>query len=386
MAQPFPYSDATGNDDESVLNIWAGLWGEMELPDVDFMMFPGDELQKGYGDFEDSWMNMQEWADNSFQPEPGQGAAIEDIVSETRAAGGSRFCCYGSVADVPIKLVGNMSDLTSKVNFPTKAFLLSIESVEVRAFASTASIQNVVERANKPGEAKLKVDINIYGSIEDAELVGERLSTTKVYLQDPDQGMQDIEYLNPHVLHFAGIEEPVAAEAGPTLTAGAQRKVPLEREQRATLPETVATLYQSLTRFRHLERTQGGPQVTTKLLAHQETALSFMLQREYGPIPSEYSLWAHERNVHTSLYRHKLTQAESLDPPDELGCGILADDPGMGKSLSTLALITATLAKAQAWSQEPTPESRKNRTKATLVIVPSTCNPSHCTSACLDQR
>ncbi|KAK8009963.1 hypothetical protein PG990_008928 [Apiospora arundinis] len=292
MAQPFPYSDATCNDDESVLNIWAGLWGEMELPDVDFMMFPGDELQKGYGDFEDSWMNMQEWADNSFQPEPGQGAAIEDIVSETRAAGGSRFCCYGSVADVPIKLVGNMSDLASKVKwaqsslsfdvskyydyfmlkFPDQSLfaqvseliskgldsLTSIESVEVRAFASTASIQNVVERANKPGEAKLKVDINIYGSIEDAELVGERLSTAKVYLQDPDQGMQDIEYLNPHVLHFAGIEEPVAAEAEPTLTAGAQRKAPLEREQRATLPETVATLYQSLTRFRHLERTQGG--------------------------------------------------------------------------------------------------------------------------------
>lgn len=61
-----------------------------------------------------------------------------------------------------------------------------------------------------------------------------------------------------------------------------------------------------------------------------------------------------------------------MDPPNELGGGILADDMGMGKSLSTLALITTTLDEALSWSQVAGTNSRKCRSRATLVIVPST--------------
>lgn len=35
---------------------------------------------------------------------------------------------------------------------------------------------------------------------------------------------------------------------------------------------------------------------------HQETALNFMSQREFGPIPPEFSLWNHERNVRSFMY------------------------------------------------------------------------------------
>ena len=79
----------------------------------------------------------------------------------------------------------------------------------------------------------------------------------------------------------------------------------------------------------------------------------------------------------SSRYRHKLTEAESSEPPSELGGGILADDMGMGKSLSVLALIARTLDEARSWSAEirelSVQFSRENRSRASLVIVPSTC-------------
>jgi len=43
----------------------------------------------------ESWVNMQEWADLSFQTEPVDYVALQDIQDETKAAEGVRFCCYG---------------------------------------------------------------------------------------------------------------------------------------------------------------------------------------------------------------------------------------------------------------------------------------------------
>lgn len=147
--------------------------------------------------------------------------------------------------------------------------LIGIESVEVRAFVTTASIEHVFQHAKKPGEAKLKVDINFYGSVEDADLVGQRLSAAKIYLQDPDHGTQDVDYLNPHVIHFLGIEEPVpwSAELKFSQTEATSEEAPAQRNE-DNLEGTVSTLFRSLTRHRQLERITAGPQVTTELLAY----------------------------------------------------------------------------------------------------------------------
>ena len=67
-----------------------------------------------------------------------------------------------------------------------------------------------------------------------------------------------------------------------------------------------------------------------------------------------------------------MTKAEATEPPNELGGGILADDMGMGKTLSTLALITTTMERAQEWLRDSSEVSRRCRSKATLIIVPST--------------
>jgi SNF2 family DNA or RNA helicase len=63
--------------------------------------------------------------------------------------------------------------------------------------------------------------------------------------------------------------------------------------------------------------------------------------------------------------------------PTEAGGGVLADEMGMGKTLSTLALITSTSQEGHEWAHEHQQQdidmysSVKRYTQSTLVIVPS---------------
>jgi SWI/SNF-related matrix-associated actin-dependent regulator of chromatin subfamily A3 len=74
-------------------------------------------------------------------------------------------------------------------------------------------------------------------------------------------------------------------------------------------------------------------------------------------------------------YLHAVTKARNRTLASETGGGILADEMGMGKSLSTLALITKTLDKAYDWVMEkevnPENHNRQKACRATLVLVPS---------------
>jgi SNF2 family DNA or RNA helicase len=74
-------------------------------------------------------------------------------------------------------------------------------------------------------------------------------------------------------------------------------------------------------------------------------------------------------------YLHAVTKARNRTIASETGGGILADEMGMGKSLSTLALITKTLDKAYDWVVEkkanPEDHNRQKACRATLVLVPS---------------
>lgn len=75
-----------------------------------------------------------------------------------------------------------------------------------------------------------------------------------------------------------------------------------------------------------------------------------------------------------------MTKAKNRTLAPETGGGILADEMGMGKSLSTLALITKTLDNARDWALEkkanPDSNTRQKPCIATLVVVPSASMPS----------
>lgn len=78
--------------------------------------------------------------------------------------------------------------------------------------------------------------------------------------------------------------------------------------------------------------------------------------------------------------------------PDERGGGILADEMGMGKSLSILSLIVKTLDDARNWAVEEEKNSEKSKdlhySGSTLVVVSSARKSSsnHSTPPFTNQR
>ena len=71
---------------------------------------------------------------------------------------------------------------------------------------------------------------------------------------------------------------------------------------------------------------------------------------------------------------HKITGEKSSRRPSECRGGILADEMGMGKSLTLLALIVRSLGEAYAFSKsEPGPEGRSGGqlySRGTLIVAP----------------
>ncbi|KAK0747369.1 SNF2 family N-terminal domain-containing protein [Apiosordaria backusii] len=357
-----------------------------------------------------AWSQMEDWATSCGLQ---YHAVAEMVEDETREAGGVQFCCYGMICQTEVKLVGNMLALMNEIDngqetqsfnvtqheayfmlmFPRSNLLFAqinqalspaltslkdLGSVEVKAFANTRHIRSVSSKANTLGQAKLRVDVNIYGSVADAKAVGARLSASKMFLQDPEYGMDNIEYMNPQLIHFPGFEEPTVVDK-PRMDFDTQKNKDLRRvrDQRELFDQRLSQIYSDLQRYRKLKRIEGAKnyKLLTNLYPHQEEALNFMEQREFGPMPDEFSLWTPETSSYTKtpFYRHKLTGVEHHgEKPSECGGGILADETGMGKSLSILALITSTLQQAAQWSKDEAGASRTSRSKATLIMVPST--------------
>lgn len=148
------------------------------------------------------------------------------------------------------------------------AQLQEIPSVEIVAFVETNRLQHVFSRAKTPSEAALKVEVNLYGSIDDAKIVGDNLSAAKMFLQDPERGTENMEYQNPHIAQFPGIEEPVPTSADRVLPESVPKSSKTLVEGREDLDQTVSAIYQSLVRSRNLERTQAGTMIRTPLLPY----------------------------------------------------------------------------------------------------------------------
>lgn len=112
----------------------------------------------------------------------------------------------------------------------------------------------------------MAVEVNIYGSIVDSDVIGHELSSAKLFLQDPTQTLQDVEYCNPHIVEFSGIEEPRPESLGHYFPVEPSEPLKTMKKERKTFDDTVSNIYQSLTRSRNLEGKKGGAHVLTPLL------------------------------------------------------------------------------------------------------------------------
>ncbi|KAK3315982.1 SNF2 family N-terminal domain-containing protein [Apodospora peruviana] len=247
--------------------------------------------------------------------------------------------------------------------------------IEVEAVGVTAHLCEQIGRATKPDEALVQVNINIYGPRERATQIGDALSDQKLWLQRPDFYKTQFPYsneTNPHMLNFPELKgQPVEEEVRKEVAAASKPRAEEER-----LKKLVQEVHNSLSRANELDNMLGDQRLKTELLRHQQRALSYMLQRESGLIPDKYRLWQKSTYGGQEMFIHRITKTRSPVQVEEKGGGLLADEMGMGKSLSTLALIVQTLEAGHDWAQKKREEEHtsgkvRRHSHSTLIIVPS---------------
>ncbi|KAI0127862.1 SNF2 family N-terminal domain-containing protein [Xylariales sp. AK1849] len=366
--------------------------------------------------------DLQEWA-NNFTPaeqynrsplaESDIGASSASTQEDRNGTGLAHGVkpsdvCFGMIHNVDVKVIGDMSVLDAKLK-PTHGLtltqrfhlkdktdhillsfldetefgylranmtkglgeMLAVPALYFEAVVGTDALRETIGRAQKPSEALVRVNINIYGLLSEADTVGSQLSFHKLWLQKPDNAIRDVTYKNPQVLEFEGIDSSMLEKPSELLERGR----PKPRTEEHHLRQTVTEVYNASKRQDGLVQITVSGRFKTIMLRHQREALDFMIQRETGEIPDRFRLWKKVVVEGVTSYLHSITKSKARIQPEEKGGGILADEMGMGKSLSILSLIVETLEEGQIWAakRKSMEESGqlKGHTRSTLVVVSS---------------
>jgi SWI/SNF-related matrix-associated actin-dependent regulator of chromatin subfamily A3 len=126
------------------------------------------------------------------------------------------------------------------------------------------------------------------------------------------------------------------------------------------------------------------------MLRHQMKALTFMIQREqaWSYEESQDNLWVREvdetgdlmfvtQNFEENLadrdrYTNLVTENSQRTEPHESRGGLLADQMGLGKSLTMISLIASSRAQSNS-SVVFTAQGTICRIKSTIIVVPYSC-------------
>ncbi|EXJ70483.1 uncharacterized protein A1O5_06552 [Cladophialophora psammophila CBS 110553] len=418
-SQPFSSqpSESFGDGSEPHLDVgardWNNVWNELiGDPNINAGILNVEEGHEPSNAFFPAIHNVQDDIETWLAKDLGM-APFGD-ADELLVGGGDTGCqqqngfnrCYGMIYRAKAKLEGDMREVSQclRGNVPqtrthfildvvfdndslyicipdgmrianlncylTESLVEHVKSQHIRleALVHRRMIFEDIGAAKKAKDALTTININVYGTEESQSSIGHDFSVKKIWLQRPDWVSPHSIYDNPHVLKLNNIQQQSEPE------------IPSQTEQSSRTSgfrDSVEQMYSMLTRDSHLKGVAGDERLRTPLLHHQEKALDFMIQRETGPIPEEFQLWEPTLIESEPWYRHKITGIKSRTLPVEAGGGILADEMGMGKTYSILALIVRTLDEATIWSndrdvhiaEEILPSKIPSR--ATLVVVPS---------------
>lgn len=157
------------------------------------------------------------------------------------------------------KHFGHLSSAAGQTLMP----LITRPRVTVEPLALKVDLREIIHRANKSADARVKVDINIYGPRSMSSSVGEALSNGKLWLQRSSHGRQGLEYDNPHFLSIAladGQSEIIQNEV--VANNNANKKKTREEQLR----KMVEDVYKKVENTRDLQLVEGGDRVTRQLL------------------------------------------------------------------------------------------------------------------------
>ncbi|KAI0022837.1 SNF2 family N-terminal domain-containing protein [Xylariomycetidae sp. FL0641] len=261
------------------------------------------------------------------------------------------------------------------------SLLQTNHQLKLEAYTQDASTLSA-RRQNARTPEDMRVDVNIYGVREDAARVSKLVSSSGACLQQPLVIPANTTYYNPHFLHVQEILGHHVSQTPFFAPSESISQPALTREESTSLQQSPADLRaevnsllssQSYRAIRH--RKKGPLALKTSLKEHQVDAVDFMLRRETDAHSSDLSLWeSQELDDDEVVYQHVISGSRRPAPAEAKG-GILADEMGLGKTVISLALIAGSLSRSIEFVSEPkgehTEEGHPERSRATLVIVPS---------------
>jgi SNF2 family DNA or RNA helicase len=225
--------------------------------------------------------------------------------------------------------------------------------------------------------ALYRCSINLYGLRKDAELVGKHLGQNNVWLGTPNMVEQGVPVFNPHAERRRN--QPNYA---PSSSPRSRMSVSFEVRTAEEVNDAVMKMFDQLKSADNIPEMEPSPAIVTPLLPHQKQALWFMMEKEqprkFGPKEEDNnSLWRMERSANGRTRYREIISGTILyeEPPQTLG-GLLADVMGLGKTLSVLSLVVATLPESRKWENMiPSPELVREspgirNTRTTLLVSP----------------
>ena len=216
-------------------------------------------------------------------------------------------------------------------------------------------------RTKKPRlEPTLELYAVLYGSTALSEAVGGFVAKCHLYLQHPRHCTVNVPYQNPHCLSSENSRTVYTYDLNDIMDDNGPTSVGFSNP---------IDLFADISMQDVLADSETPSALSTELYKHQKQALTFMVQRERGWAVDgqQRDIWKAEKDFqHQVSYRNIISGSRQTRPPRQFKGGLLIDAPGLGKSLSILALIASgTENRVQNTTHKPF-------TFATLVIVPKT--------------
>uniref|UniRef100_A0A093VFZ4 Putative SWI/SNF-related matrix-associated actin-dependent regulator of chromatin subfamily A member 3-like 1 n=1 Tax=Talaromyces marneffei PM1 TaxID=1077442 RepID=A0A093VFZ4_TALMA len=233
------------------------------------------------------------------------------------------------------------------------------------------------EEVWQPCSAQYRAAINLIGPRKFADMVGKTLGHANVWLDTPSMVDRGMPVFNPHAkLRLA------QQNHGPIAGSRVRDMATYEVRTAEEVNDAVMKMFDQLKSAENIPEMEPSPLILTPLLRHQKQALWFMMEKEkdrkYGSKEEDNnSLW---RVVYaangTKRYREIISGVTLNEEPAQTYGGLLADMMGLGKTLSILSLVVATLPQSQIWEKQPPHHSLVRgipgirNTKTTLLVSP----------------
>jgi SWI/SNF-related matrix-associated actin-dependent regulator of chromatin subfamily A3 len=138
--------------------------------------------------------------------------------------------------------------------------IINQPSILLEVFADTIATRYIIRKAKKASDALVRLNINVYGSLQLRDMIAAHLTAHKVWLQHPEDQRQGTLYDNPHTVKF--VDLPEADSSSLEMPNGDAEVVVTEHER---FKQDISHIYASLTRDSQLKTIEGDSRITPLL-------------------------------------------------------------------------------------------------------------------------